>query len=282
LKGICELYKIETELRESHIFPKFVVNYHKKTGSKYFRKPLEPNKRFQDGVKLYLLSDKAEQEFSAKETWFANNIFYPFHKGQRKLNYTNDMYYFAISFLWRALVLNLKSDDLSNRWYYEKLMTAEKEWREFLINDKYPKTCNNNFLYFTHYVGENTTNIEKVYSYLLRTMDATIVCSPENQDTLIIYAKFNQFMFWSILKDNSTNFPPMDCFISPIGGTFNIPQSFDYQTLNGFLGNRIKGINSLDKPSEIQEKKILDEIMKNPIEWLNSDAGKSIIGYEEK
>lgn len=282
MKGICELYKFETDLRESHIFPKFVVNYHKKTGSKYFRKPIESNRRLQDAIKIHLLSDKAEQEFSAKETWFANNIFYPFHKGQRQLKYTEDLYYFAISFLWRALVLNLKMEDLSNRWYYPKLMTAEKEWREYLTNDIYPKTCNNNFLYFTHYVGENTTNIERVYSYLLRTMDATIISSPEDQNTLIVYGKFNQFMFWSILKDNSSNIPPMDCFISPLGGIFNIPQGFNYQTLNSFLGNRIKGINSLINPSDSQEKKIMDEIMKNPTEWLNSDAGKSIFKYGRK
>lgn len=64
MKGICELYRIETELRESHIYPKFVIDYTKKTGSKYLRKFDNPNKRQQDGIKLHLLSEKAEQEFS--------------------------------------------------------------------------------------------------------------------------------------------------------------------------------------------------------------------------
>ena len=282
MKGICELYKFETELKESHIFPKFVVNYHKKTGSKYFRKPTESNKRLQDAIKLYLLSERAEQEFSIREKWFAENMFYPFHKGKRELEYNQDLYYFTISFLWRVLKLNLRNENLKDRWYYSKLIVAENEWREYLTNGVFPKTCNNNFLYFTHYIGENTTSIERVYSYLLRTFDATIITEKEN--SLIIYGKFNQFMFWSVLKANVSDFPPMDCYINPNGGKFKIPQNnfFQYRVLNGFLGNRIQGINNLINPSEKQQEKILKEIMKNPKEWLESDTGKSIIKYGRK
>lgn len=282
MKGTCELYKIETELKESHIFPKFVVNYHKRTGSKYFRTALQPNKRLQDAIKLHLLSERAEQEFSVREKWFAENIFYPFHKGKKELTYTKELYYFTISFLWRSLILNSKKDDLKTKWYYPKLMTAEKEWRQYLTDGIYPKTCNNNFLYFTHYVGDNTTGIDKVYSYLLRTMDTTIVSSTNDESTLIVYGKFNQFMFWSVIKDETGNMPPMDCAISSLGGKFRIPQKFEYQTLNAFLGNRIKGINSLAIPSEEQEKKILAEVMKNPKEWLESDAGKAVFKYDGK
>ena len=45
------------------------------TGSKYLRNFSQTNKRLQDGPKRYLLSPKAEQEFSLKEKWFVENIF---------------------------------------------------------------------------------------------------------------------------------------------------------------------------------------------------------------
>ena len=61
MKGICALYDNETELMESHIFPKFIIKNTKKTGSQYLRRVIEPNKREQDGPKSYLLSFKAEQ-----------------------------------------------------------------------------------------------------------------------------------------------------------------------------------------------------------------------------
>ncbi len=282
MKGICELYRFETELKESHIFPKFVVNYHKKTGSKYFRKPTESNKRLQDAIKIPLLSERAEQEFAVGEKWFAENIFYPFHKGKKELTYSKELYYFTISFLWRTLVLNQRAEDLKQKWYFPKLVEAELEWRNFLTKGIFPKTFNNNFLYFTHYVGENTTGIDRVYSYLLRTFDSTIVCSQNDESIVLVYAKFNQFMFWSILKDKSGSFPPMDCAISPIGGTFHIPQNLDYQTLNSFLRKRIQGINKLINPSDKQQEKILAEILKNPREWLESDTGKAVFKYGQK
>lgn len=74
MKGICKLYHLETELQESHIFPKFVINYTKKTGSKYLRSFIEPDKRMQDGIKKHLLGQDAEQDFSKREKWFAEKF----------------------------------------------------------------------------------------------------------------------------------------------------------------------------------------------------------------
>ena len=71
MKGICRLTKKETEIKNSHIYPKFVIEWMKATGSKYQRGYLTPNKRDQDGLKKYLLSEEAEQIFSKREKWFA-------------------------------------------------------------------------------------------------------------------------------------------------------------------------------------------------------------------
>jgi len=61
MKGICRLYKREDDLQKSHIFPKFVINYTKRTGSKYLRSYLEPDRRMHDGLKSYLLSNVADR-----------------------------------------------------------------------------------------------------------------------------------------------------------------------------------------------------------------------------
>ena len=82
MTGECALYKTYGELRESHVYPKFVVKHTKKTGSKFFRKFQNPNKREQDGIKLHLLSHKAEREFGKREKWFAENIFVPYLGGK--------------------------------------------------------------------------------------------------------------------------------------------------------------------------------------------------------
>lgn len=276
MKGTCELYKIESELRESHIYPKFVINHTKKTGSKYLRRVVEPNKREQDGVKLYLLSERAEQEFSKREKWFAENIFALYLADNRELNYNENLYYFAISFLWRVLALNLKTDqNLKDKWYYDYLIVAEKEWREFLTKNIFPQTNHKAYLFFTDRVKENHTDLKGVDFYLTRAMDATIVDN-EPQTCLLIYGKFNKFIFWSVLKNygGEDNLTSVD--INPISGTFRIPQSLDYFPITSFLGNRIREISKYPNPNQEQQDKIEKEILKNPKEFWNSDLGKSL------
>ncbi|MDO6803953.1 hypothetical protein Q4595_15995 [Wenyingzhuangia sp. 1_MG-2023] len=276
MRGKCALYKIETELKDSHIYPRFVIKHTKKTGSKFFRRPVNPNKREQDGVKLYLLSGEAEQEFSIREKWFAENIFVPYLTGEIKLTYNENMYYFALSFLWRVLVLNFKKDsNLNSYWYYDILIEAEKEWREYLVNDKEPKKHSNINIFFTDRIEENNSELKGVDFYLTRVLDSTIVDN-ETQTSLLIYGKFNRFIFWSSLKNYGGEELLDDVNINPKGGIINVPQNLKYFPILSFLGNRIKEVNNFPPPNQEQQNIIEKEIMKNPKEFWNSDVGKSL------
>ena len=96
MTGICALTKKESQLKQSHIFPKFVLEWMKNTGSNYLWGN-EQNKRQQDGPKPYLLSDEAEQMFSRREKWFAENIFHPYLKDPTiSFSYDKNLFYFAI------------------------------------------------------------------------------------------------------------------------------------------------------------------------------------------
>ena len=276
MKGICALYDTEEDLKESHIFPKFVINHTKKTGSKYFRRLVEPDKRLQDGVKLHLLCEKAEQEFSKREKWFAENIFVPYISGETKLPYNENLYYFTVSFLWRILILELKRDaTLKDNWYYNIICEAEAEWKEFLKSgkkiNKYDIFC----IQLTDRVKENSTDLTGVDFYLTRALDATIVDN-QTQTCLMIYGKFNRFIFWGILKKYGDENKLSDSLINPTGGTILVPQNLEYFPICSFLYNRIKQIETLPRPNQEQEQKILNEIMKDAENFWNSDVGKSL------
>ena len=276
MKGICALYEIESDLKESHIYPKFVINHTKKTGSKHFRKIVNPNKREQDGVKLHLLSERAEQDFSKREKWFAEQVFVPYLSGKREVNYDENLYYFAISFLWRILVLNLRTDNnINNLWYYELIINAEKEWREYLITGKKPLENLNVNLVFTDRVEENNTELKGVDFYFTRVMDGTIVDNPTHT-SLLIYGKFNRFIFWAVLKKYGGESELQDVEINPNGGTFKIPQNLNYFPILSFIGNRIKEISEYPLPNQEQQDKIEKEIMKDPKAFWESDVGKSL------
>lgn len=276
MKGICRLYKEESQLQESHIFPKFVVNYTKKTGSKYLRSYTEPDKRMQDGVKKHLLSWKAEQDFSKREKWFAENIFRPHLSGNKVLKYDENLYYFSISFLWRVLISELESTkNIDKKWYYDLLIDTEIEWRDFLLTGKIPKKFGKICLLFTDTVEFNPTELKGVDFYLTRIFDATIVDN-EPQTCLLIYGKFNKFIFGAVLKEYGDENTLHDVLINPNGGIFNIPQDLTYFPICSFLGNRIQVVANMTLPNSEQQKKIEAELLKDKDFW-ETELGKSLL-----
>ena len=276
MTGTCALYKTEGELRNSHIIPKFVFKHSKKTGSKYQRRVVEPNVRMQDGIKIPLLSPKAEEEFSKREKWFAENIFHPYLKSQYNLPYNENLYYFAISLLWRTVHLEMRMDEsLSKKWHYQLLLDCEKEWRDFLAESIFPRNYSNCYIWFTDRVEFHTTELEGVDYYMTRMNDLTIISNPE-KTYLSIYAKFNRFMFFSVLKSPTGKESLKDLAIDPVTGKFMIPQQFEYWALSEFLTNRIHGISTHNQASDDQQDKIYEEIAKDTEAFWKSDAGRSI------
>lgn len=275
MKGTCKLFDIETDLKESHIIPKFIFDYTKKTGSKYLRGFETPNKRLQDGVKKYLLSEKAEQQFSNYEKWFAENIYYPYLiEDKRYFQYNEKLYYFAVSLLWRVLLEQIEHPIIKEKPYINKLQEVCNEWKEFLKNFTFPINFSKINLFLTDHIESHNIETNGVDYYFTRMIDATIV-SNKNDTYLVVYCKFNKFVFWSTIYSYEN--PIMkDVEIKLIGGNMKIPQEFNDAPLADFFSNRIKQIETLQKPSEKQQEKILEEIRKDMSGFLNSEAGKAI------
>lgn len=275
MKGRCKLYETEGEILKSHIFPKFVIEYMRNTGSKYLRNFSQPNRRIQDGPKKYLLSPKAEQEFSLREKWFAENIFYPYLQEKRmQFEYNENLYYFSISFLWRVLLIHIDDKNIRKLPFFSTLREAEKEWKLFLREYKFPK-YNRFYIFFTDRIKSHNLNIEGVDFYMTRAMDATIVSNSDGS-FVAVYAKFLRFIFWGIVKDGDEN-KISDLKIDPIKGKIKVPQRLEDETISGFFVNRIVEIENLPKPSINQQSKIEDEILRDKNKFINSDAGQSII-----
>lgn len=226
--GICALTNKECELQLSHIFPKFVWRYQKANGSNYWRDNINPNKAMQDGPKEYLLGRTAEQEFSKRETWFANNIFYPFCKDQLKtvkVAYKEELYYFCISILWRILLTT--KDYIADPKVKAKCIIALEEWRVYLNGGDIPSTYNhiymmpiNQELYNTlepdFYIPEHI--YKEIYWYILRDTDREIYCEkPKNR---ALFCKIPRFFFWAVIErdDPALNF---GLRVLPNGGTID-------------------------------------------------------------
>ena len=276
MKGIRKLYGVEAELQESHIYPKFAVEYIKTTGSRYLRRAVEPNRRLQDGMKTYLLSSKAEQDFSKREKWFAEHIFRPYlEQGSRTFTYDENLYYFAMSFLWRVLTINLSIPGIENQSFYQLLLQAEEEWRLFLRDFTFPTTHCKMHLFFTDRIRAHNINVKGLDFYMTRALDGTIVFNDDG-DFVAIYGKFLRFIFWGVLKGGDES-KIADLNISPISGEMTVPQRFEDTTMTSFFINRVREYNNLQEPSEGQQQKIIDELRKDDGAFFQTDAGQSIM-----
>lgn len=271
MRGVCRLFDIETDLRHSHIHPKFAIEHFIKTGSKYMRSYTEPNRRKQDGSKRFLLSEKAEQRFSKSERWFSENIFKPYLLEKKStFTYNEDLFYFAISYLWRYLTIEIEEKLNGNEDYFEVLFQAEKEWKLFLSNYQYPRNYNNCFLMFTDRVKSHDLNVKGVDYYFSRMLDATFFFNEDNS-YVGVYAKFLRFIFWSELKSPSPSLN-ISMRINPTGGEMAIPQNLEDDLFGNFLLNRVQQVSEFPELSEKQQMKVYEEIMKNQVSFFESDA----------
>lgn len=275
MKGICRLTRKETELRNSHIYPKFVVEWMKSTGSKYQRGYTTPNKREQDGYKKYLLSEEAEQLFSKREKWFAENIFRKYLDDTFiQMNYDENLFYFAISMLWRILVLEIEHPACKSFKFRDTLLDTEKQWRNFLLNGIYPKDYDKIHLILTDNVVDHTMPSQSVDYYLTRMMDGTTVFN-EKFNYCSMYAKFSKFIFWSfLLGDDESKMSKTR--INPIKGSIGIPQRFDSIQILSFIPHRIRLIDNMEFASDKQQDVILEEILKNKDHYQNSELANSL------
>lgn len=273
--NLCRLELKEKELKNSHIIPKFAFDYMKSTGSKYLRNIENPNKRHQDGTKQYLLCNNCEQLFSKRERWFANNIFFPYLDNKKtEFEYDDNLSYFIISMLWRVLVNQMGNPTFKARPELSFLDDVEIEWRDFLLNLKFPNKYNNLNIFITERVLNNDSNLINSDFYFTRLIDATIVHN-ESFSKIAIYAKFLRFIFWVPVKGYHYLNPTTNINLNK--GKIRQPQILDDSFMVSFFYNRIKMIDNAMSPNDEQTKKMWDEVLKNEDEFWNSDAGKSML-----
>ncbi|MCB2353916.1 hypothetical protein [Clostridium estertheticum] len=205
----CALCGQTKELELSHIVPKFVIRYLKKTSLGAIRNKENLNKVVQDGEKHYLLCGDCEDLFSIYETKFANKFFYPYMKDDvKEFNYDSDLYYFLTSVSWRSLYLDI----LDFVEHSEKvgidlqiincLIEKERGMREYLLK-KQPnvKGIENHILFFediknmsTELVSTrpHTTFHRSITSYTFFNKELKTYATLTNMMGIILFTLYNK------------------------------------------------------------------------------------------
>src|SRR3989339_1637581 len=134
--GQCLLCEQTSALQHSHIIPKFVSDWQKKSSATgYIRNAKAINKRFQDGDKEFWLCRNCEQIFCSWEAPTAQHIFQPCNRRDtRPYAYGSWLLKFATSVSWRS-VHHLLSMDRDQFQAGDAILVQDalRSWREFLL-----------------------------------------------------------------------------------------------------------------------------------------------------
>lgn len=137
----CGLCRSTAPLRQSHIFPKFVVRWLRDTSATgKFRSTSDMRRRHQDGLKIPLLCSDCEQRFSDHEKWFAERVFRPKMdgtEGHPDLQHPS-LLPFVVSVAWRAAMID--KDRLAGRYprHAKAIQRSAEAWRRYLLDPKLP------------------------------------------------------------------------------------------------------------------------------------------------
>ena len=284
--GKCALCRQnDKELQLSHIVPSFVGRKMLKTSPGLLRSTNEPNKAINDTEKHFMLCHDCEELFSAKERWFANNIFNPFQDNNKKrFEYNENLTYFIISLSWRSLYLDLEEfsrDKTINRDILLNLYRSEGIMREYLLGKRQNlENIQNHIFFFDKVQSGNNINLDmNPTEAMLRS-----ICSYSvNGDTSFTVSNLMGILivtFYSM----ETNEKWINTKIEPLSGIIEAQgQKFDsvvgYEIVNWMeLAEQAKNSLSEKQKAKIEAKiKALgDDIKKYPFyqNWLNDQKLK--------
>lgn len=271
--GKCALCRLsDKELQLSHIVPKFVGKQLLTTSPGLLRSTNEPNKATNDIEKHFMLCHDCEELFSAKERWFANNIFRPFQENNKnKFEYDENLTYFIISLSWRSLYLDLEDFSRNKTISQDVLLNlfrSEEIMREYLLGKRnHLDYIQNHIFFFDKIQSCNNINLDMNPSEaMLRTICSYLVCG-KSSFTVSNLMGILIVTFYSMDKNEKWN----NTKIEPLSGVIQAQE----QKIVSEVGNEI---NYWMEQAE-QAKNSLSDKQKEKIEDRIKKCGDSIKEY---
>jgi hypothetical protein len=271
--GVCKLCKKEADLKISHITPKFIGKWLKKTSmTGFLREKNNIGKRAQDLAKEYWLCGECEVLFSKWETPFANKVFFPFvDKDQSVAHYDDWLAKFCASLSWRTLTYmrSKNSDDDKTADYLRSVEKAEAHLSDYLLG----KTDNLN-QYEQHIFPlqkiDSTSGVgfpKNINRYFLRIVAMDIIGDSKN---IFIYTKLPSFMVFGFINVDM----PKKMRSSRVALRHGKLSPREYQWPDGFYDYIVEKTTEIktlsDSISEKQQNQIEEYIRSNPDKAENS------------
>ncbi|RFC53189.1 DUF2616 domain-containing protein [Brumimicrobium aurantiacum] len=266
--NLCKLCGTPDQVK-SHILPKFIFRWLKKTGTGRLRNIENINLPTEDGIVKKFLCKHCEDKFNRAETEFANNAFYPvINKNTAEFVYDKWFKYFIVSIFWRTLKDSIYEHVENTKWH-NVLLKIEKVWSDYLNND----ISMNNFDEIHCIAGVDLLE-EKRHSnfvmYMSRRTDAGI---PNNDDFCFFYVKIPRFIF--IMPIYGIDLDLFENSKIENAGTFELKNvNINETIIANYLFDRANEFENLkSKMSDKQKQASRSLTIKQEKNWKNKDLG---------
>ncbi|HDR6289270.1 TPA: hypothetical protein QCU33_005402 [Bacillus cereus] len=278
--GECALCKRESELKLSHIIPKFIFRALKRdsfTGK--LRLSSEPNRSIQDGEKMHLLCGECEQIFSDSERRFSNGIYVPFKNDgfNNTLRYDGDwLCRFITSVNWRILYLDIKwlEEDTSriDETKLSLLKKTEKIMREYLLKQRMNIDYIENHIFFFDTV-EQAVGVTNPHA----TMQGSVFgYSVGKDDSYYVFTNLAGIWIVTIIQKHPKE-KWRNTFVKNEPGRLRSPQNIESPVTSEI--EHIEGLRNqfTEGLSEKQQKQIEDKILNDIEGFMKSGSYKRIM-----
>ena len=271
---LCKLCGSDSPLKESHIIPRFIGRWMKKTSpTPYFRYGGDMDKRTQDLGKMKLLCGDCENLFSGWETKFAKEVFYPMSNGRPRLWYKNWMLKFASSLTWRAIQVLSFEERKRSEAFEQILVNMELHLSRFLLRQaKNVGSYSQHVYYISGLAAPVKPGSPMLNRYLERGVEIDFPTT-DNLSEMMVYVKLPMFMFFSIGESKyrklyETSRIKKSGALQP--KTHYLPDViFDY--IIGRADRMHQLVNSMSPQSrELADKALMKEIEKDPQKVANT------------
>jgi hypothetical protein len=194
--GQCRLCQAQAELQLSHVLPAFVYRWLRtSSGNGHIRGSDKPNRRVQDGLKLYWLCSRCEGLLSVSEGEFANKLFLPYTNGTKKsVRYSSWLMHFCTSLSWRVLRFYFERNEWDG-WSADsiaRMNEAETVWREVLLKSRpHPGLLQQHILPLDQIESTTGSFAPNINRYLMRAIQMDLCRSNK---AIYTYAKLGRFI----------------------------------------------------------------------------------------
>ena len=277
MQGICAFCHQEKILIESHVLPAFVFRWlRRRSGAGDIRKTDTPNRRVQDGIKFPWLCGECEGLFNSYETYFANNIFHPWHDGKDQIFYESQLLKFCVSISWRVLKFARGKNPIAHYTAEQNILMDQAEacWRSFLNGEApHPNKFEQHMVIFDFVESTNINGLPHNFNrFITGAVTLDIIGSKQS---LMTFAKLGRFTIFGIIQKGSdiwigTKVHVRHGVLKP--DKFTVPKSLEH-----FLIERAKVVSgALEGITTKQKQKITKNVLENIDSFASSDQFAAI------